>query len=107
MELVQARIVTDDVAGLAAFYARLAGVPVTLNEYYVEVPTGQMSAGFSRRRFTEYQEDRAAGAAAPGGRMSSSSTSPPATWTPSTRGSPRWTSTGSCRRPPSPGATAA
>ncbi len=54
MRLVQARIVTDDVAALAAFYARLIGVDVALNEYYVEVPTPAMSVGFSRRRFTEY-----------------------------------------------------
>lgn len=60
MELVQSRIVTDDVAGLAAFYARLVGTPVALNEYYVEVPAGAMSVGLSRRRFTEYQEDQAA-----------------------------------------------
>jgi catechol 2,3-dioxygenase-like lactoylglutathione lyase family enzyme len=60
MELVQSRIVTDDVAGLAAFYARLVGTPVTLNDYYVEVPAGAMSVGFSRRRFTEYAEDQAA-----------------------------------------------
>ena len=59
MELVQARFVTDDVAGLAAFYARLVDVPVALNEYYVEVPAGAMSVGFSRRRFTEYREDTA------------------------------------------------
>jgi hypothetical protein len=31
MELVQSRIVTDDVERLAAFYARLIGVMVTLN----------------------------------------------------------------------------
>ena len=60
MELVQSRIVTDDVAGLAAFYARLVGTPVTLNDYYVEVHAGAMSVGFSKRRFTEYQEDQAA-----------------------------------------------
>jgi uncharacterized glyoxalase superfamily protein PhnB len=59
MELVQGRIVTDDVAGLAAFYARLVGTPVALNDYYVEVHTGAMSVGFSRHRFTEYQEDQA------------------------------------------------
>jgi predicted enzyme related to lactoylglutathione lyase len=53
MELVQSRIVTDDVERLAAFYARLIDVPVTLNEYYVEVHAGPMSVGFSRRRFTE------------------------------------------------------
>ena len=60
MELVQGRIVTDDVAGLAAFYARLVGTPVTLNEYYVEVPAGTLSVGFSKCRFTEYGEDGAA-----------------------------------------------
>lgn len=65
MDLVQSRIVTDDVAGLAGFYARLLGVPVTLNEYYVEVQAGPVSVGFSRRRFTEYRDcdgrDAAAG----------------------------------------------
>jgi len=60
MELVQSRIVTEDVAGPAAFYARLVGTPVALNDYYVEVPAGAMSVGFSRHRFTEYPEDRAA-----------------------------------------------
>jgi len=56
MELVQSRIVTDSVEQLAAFYARLVEVPVTLNEYYVEVPAGPMSVGFSKRRYTEYRE---------------------------------------------------
>jgi predicted enzyme related to lactoylglutathione lyase len=60
MELVQSRIVTDDVEGLAAFYARLVGTSVALNEYYVEVQAGAMSIGFSKRRFTEYAEDQAA-----------------------------------------------
>jgi predicted enzyme related to lactoylglutathione lyase len=63
MELVQSRIVTDDVERLAAFYARLVGVPVTLNEYYVEVHTGPMSVGFSKRRFTEYHRNSPAAAA--------------------------------------------
>jgi predicted enzyme related to lactoylglutathione lyase len=54
MELVQSRIVTDDVERLAAFYARLIGVPAALNEYYVEVHAGPVSVGFSKRRFTEY-----------------------------------------------------
>jgi len=54
MELVQARLVTDDVAGLAAFYAGLVRAEVPLNEYYVEVPAGPMTVGFSKRRFTEY-----------------------------------------------------
>ena len=60
MELVQGRIVTDDVARLAAFYARLVQAEVVLNDYYVEVLTGAMSVGFSRHRFTEYREDQAA-----------------------------------------------
>jgi predicted enzyme related to lactoylglutathione lyase len=53
MDLVQCRIVTDDVAGLAGFYATLLGVPAALNEYYVEIQAGPASVGFSRRRFTE------------------------------------------------------
>jgi predicted enzyme related to lactoylglutathione lyase len=56
MELVQCRIVTDDVEGLAGFYARLLAVPAALNEYYVEIQTRSASVGFSRRRFTEHQE---------------------------------------------------
>jgi uncharacterized glyoxalase superfamily protein PhnB len=60
MKLVQSRIVTEDVEGMAAFYARLVGAPVTLNEYYVEVPAGAISIGFSKRRFTEYREREAA-----------------------------------------------
>jgi predicted enzyme related to lactoylglutathione lyase len=59
MDLVQSRIVTDDVRRLAAFYARLVRASVVLNDYYVEVPTGAMSVGFSRRRFTGYREDQA------------------------------------------------
>ena len=65
MEFVQARLVTDHVEALAAFYARLLEVPVAMNGYYVEVPAGAASVGFSRRRFTEYQEDRAARPACP------------------------------------------
>jgi uncharacterized glyoxalase superfamily protein PhnB len=59
MRLVQARLVTDDVEGLAAFYARLVASEVPLNEYYVEIQTGLVSIGFSKRRFTEYSEDDA------------------------------------------------
>ena len=69
MELVQCRIVTDDVEGLAGFYARLLDVPAALNEYYVEVQTRSASVGFSRRRFTEHREadgPTAAGPTAPG-----------------------------------------
>jgi predicted enzyme related to lactoylglutathione lyase len=60
MELVQSRIVTDDVERLASFYAALMGTEVALNEYYVEVPVGQTTVGLSKRRFTEYQESHAA-----------------------------------------------
>ena len=64
MELVQSRIITDEVEGLAGFYARLLGVPTALNDYYVEIQAGPASVGFSRRRFTEYREaDCPAGAA--------------------------------------------
>jgi uncharacterized glyoxalase superfamily protein PhnB len=55
MELVQSRIVTEDVEGLAAFYAALVETAVPLNEFYVEVPTAAMSVGFSKCRFTEEQ----------------------------------------------------
>jgi len=56
MDLAQCRMVTDDVEGLAGFYARLLGVPTALNEYYVEIQAGPASVGFSRRRFTEHRE---------------------------------------------------
>jgi uncharacterized glyoxalase superfamily protein PhnB len=59
MRLVQARLVTDDVEGLAAFYARLVAAEVPLNEYYVEIQAGLATIGFSKRRFTEYAEDDA------------------------------------------------
>jgi predicted enzyme related to lactoylglutathione lyase len=61
MELVQSRIVTDEVARLAGFYASLLGAPVALNDYYVEVQGGPASVGFSRRRFTEYRDEAADG----------------------------------------------
>src|SRR5215475_10328060 len=60
VDLVQSRVVTDDVARLAAFYARLVRAEVVLNDYYVEVPTGAMSVGFARRHFTEYRDDQTA-----------------------------------------------
>ena len=43
MELAQCRLVTDDVEGLAAFYARLLAVPTALNEYYVEIEAAPAS----------------------------------------------------------------
>ena len=76
MELQQCRIVTNDVAGLAGFYARLLGVPTALNEYYVEIQAGPTAVGFSRRRFSEYRETdarasdaQASEAGVPGGRV--------------------------------------
>jgi predicted enzyme related to lactoylglutathione lyase len=57
MELMQSRIITDDVEGLAGFYVGLLGVPVALNGYYVEIPAGPASVGLSRPRFTEYRAD--------------------------------------------------
>ena len=56
MQLVQARIVTANVARLAGFYAELLGVPTVLNDYYVEVVSGPTSVGFSRSQFTEFAE---------------------------------------------------
>ncbi|HZC74239.1 MAG TPA: VOC family protein [Jatrophihabitans sp.] len=53
MEFVQARFVTDDVASLARHYSVLVGVSPALNDYYVEVPAGATSIGFSHCRFTE------------------------------------------------------
>ncbi len=52
MELVLSRIVTDDVPGLAAFYAALAGVDVVLNDYYLEIPT--LTLAFSQCRFSAF-----------------------------------------------------
>ncbi len=57
-------MITDDVAGLAAFYARLTGADVAVNDYYVEVPAGPASIGFCRPRFTEYAACRVKPAAA-------------------------------------------
>jgi len=53
MQLIQARFVTDNVAALARHYAALIGAPATVNDYYVEIPSGAMSVGFSGPRFTE------------------------------------------------------
>jgi len=67
MDLVQCRIVSDDVEGLAGFYARLLGVSTALNGYYVEIQAGPASVGFSRRRFTEHREAGDGAAAGPRG----------------------------------------
>lgn len=55
MQLVQARIVTPNVARLAGFYADLLDAPTVLNDYYVEVPSGPVTVGFSKDRFTEFR----------------------------------------------------
>ena len=65
MELAQSRFVTDNVERLAAFYADLLRMPVTLNEYYVEVSAGPVTVGFSKCQFTEYREKLAAPAGRP------------------------------------------
>jgi uncharacterized glyoxalase superfamily protein PhnB len=53
VDLVQSRFVTDDVAQLAAFYGRLIGTDVVVNDFYVEMPMGGLSIAFSKCRFTE------------------------------------------------------
>ena len=66
MELAQTRIVTDDVEGMARFYARLLGVEVTPNDFYAEVSAGATTIGFSKCRFTEYWGSRPSGSSASG-----------------------------------------
>jgi uncharacterized glyoxalase superfamily protein PhnB len=53
MDLVNARIMTQDVAALAAFYAEVLDAQVVTNDYYVELPTGGAILALCRRRFTE------------------------------------------------------
>ncbi len=53
MDLVNARIVTDDVTALAAFYAAALKASVVTNDYYVELPTGAATLALCRGRFTE------------------------------------------------------
>ena len=53
MELVNARIVTDDVVTLADFYGALLDVDVATNDYYAEVPTGVATVAICKRRFGE------------------------------------------------------
>jgi hypothetical protein len=40
VELVQSHIVTDDVQGIATFYANLIGASISMNDYYVGVRAG-------------------------------------------------------------------
>jgi catechol 2,3-dioxygenase-like lactoylglutathione lyase family enzyme len=53
MQLVQSRIVTDDVGRLARFYAGLLNADVVINDFYMEIPAGGVSVGLSKGRFTE------------------------------------------------------
>ena len=55
LELVQSRIVTDDVAELARSYAALVGAPVVVNDYYVEVPTAGQRVALVRMRFSDVE----------------------------------------------------
>jgi uncharacterized glyoxalase superfamily protein PhnB len=57
MRLAQARLVTNDVERLAAFYADLIGAQTTLNPYYVEIPAGHVGIAFSKPGFTAYPEN--------------------------------------------------
>ena len=50
MELVKVHFVTHKVAKLASFYADLTGASVTLNDYYVEVPTPCGTISISKPR---------------------------------------------------------
>ncbi len=54
MDLVQCRIVTDDVRTVGTFYATLAGVDVIFNDYYMEIPVGAATVGLSKCRFSDY-----------------------------------------------------
>lgn len=53
MRLSQVRIVTHEVEKGASFCASVLGSDVVLNEYYVEVPAGDVTMGFSNARFME------------------------------------------------------
>jgi len=67
MELVQCRIMTDNVEKMAAFYADLVDTNVALNEYYVEIPAGAASVGISRHRFAGFRANEDPMCGAPGG----------------------------------------
>ena len=56
MELVQSRLVTDDVAAMARFYAALVDTAVVTNDYYVEVATPAQRIGVSRTRYSDLTE---------------------------------------------------
>jgi uncharacterized glyoxalase superfamily protein PhnB len=56
MELVQSRLVTNDVAGMACFYAALLGAPIEPNDYYVEVATPAQRVGLSRMRYSDFEK---------------------------------------------------
>jgi predicted enzyme related to lactoylglutathione lyase len=56
MELVQSRLVTDDVAAVARFYAALVDTPVVTNDYYVEVATPAQRIGVSRTQYSDLTE---------------------------------------------------
>jgi uncharacterized glyoxalase superfamily protein PhnB len=56
LELVQSRFVTNDVAGMARFYAGLLEADVVVNDFYVEVPTPAQRVGLSRMRFSDFEQ---------------------------------------------------
>jgi uncharacterized glyoxalase superfamily protein PhnB len=55
MDLVQSRIVTENVVMMAGFYAELIGVDMVVNDYYVELPTPGQRVAFSRPRFSDFE----------------------------------------------------
>jgi len=56
MELVQSRLVTDDVAAMARFYAALVDTAVVTNDCYVEVATPAQRIGVSRTHASDLTE---------------------------------------------------
>jgi predicted enzyme related to lactoylglutathione lyase len=64
IRLAQARLVTEDVERLAAFYADVLSAHAMLNPYYVEIAAGPAGVGFSRYSFTHYTGTAEPGSAA-------------------------------------------
>jgi predicted enzyme related to lactoylglutathione lyase len=56
IELIQSRIVTNDVTGLGRFYGALVDTVVVTNDYYVEVGTRAQRIGLSRMRYSDLTE---------------------------------------------------
>lgn len=86
VRLVNTRLLSDDVAGLAGFYASAMGVEAVANDYYVELPSGATTLALCRGG-----SPKPTGAVAPCRQLEpigSSWTSRSATSTPPTTASP-------------------